>query len=243
MVDALCIYGLPRGNTRNWNRLIDNLIRPNRFDVYAHTWLEPSGGLTHHNTDSKTRTAISNVMRYWVSAQNIELKSFRVDHQRILPYGPVEAPWGPINLSHQINTLNTIIGAFELIQNRSDYENVFFCRLDTKIIRAVNFSNNFREEYDFLHFGSKGNMRFEAEDVLFGVKSKHLDIFKSIRCKHESGYYIRNGIYNIFIHEFNARGLSVKWAGDFGFQIPTIYRPFLKNNTQRLTKKLFFSLK
>lgn len=239
---AACIYGLPRGNKHVWSRLKNTLILPLSADVYVHTWRAPSGGKTHHGSDDESYKPIAALSSYWLGSNMINVRNFHVEKQFAGPVALINAPWGVVYASHQCNAWASILGSMADVDSKQ-YDWVCFTRFDCILDCRLKLDAKLLTNADLLHFGRRGQDRYEAEDVLFFIRSEHLDVLRIIRERVNKNFYTDSNIYNVIIHEFDARGLRVRAADELGLRPPKIYRkgfkPFLRRLGRRVSELLW----
>mgnify|MGYP000098580337 CR=1 FL=1 len=236
---AICIYGLPRGSKKVWNQIIKNIVIPLNADIYVHTWRGIVGGSTHHGTDSSTFKPISSLAKFWLKNPNIEIKSFKVEEQKASRIKTMETRWGKVYVSHQHNTWKTITQSCNGLDT-SQYDWICFTRFDALVESKLNNIEQIIAKYDLFHFGHKNqdDIRYDAEDVLFFLKSNFLELIPIIKKKIDKNYYAKNDIYNVILHEAQLLGLRTGWAGKYDLKLAKIYRPFFKNIFEKIKKRI-----
>lgn len=208
---AICIYGLPRGNKRVWNNIIelaDNL----NADIFLHSWIKPEGQKNHMGLDLNSGLSHSGVFKYF--HKNKRLKAILFNEQKLNKPEFLKTEYGTISYSNQINSIKSMIFSRELAINYSEsinyhYSHFLFtrldCDIDTKNLEYLNFN------HDFFHCGflNKHSKKWEWEDVFFIVKKKHILFLDEVLMKMKNFYFYEKNIRNTFIYLFEQKKLSV----------------------------------
>jgi len=210
---AVCLFGICRGDEKSWSSLFKNILEPLHADLYIHSWLAPANQNTHTNAH---QPGIDNIIKFLTSAakNGIQLRASKFEQQTLIQPEVIDAPWGKVYFSNQVNMFKSISESSKLARETKEiYDYYIFTRTDI-IFRTPIIIEALEKLNCFFHGGIFNDTKnsYECEDVFFGVSADLIQMVDLIHKNHLEMKYLSGNVYNILI----------TWASQLGAYIYNI---------------------
>jgi hypothetical protein len=195
---AVCVYGLPRGNSNTWSSLVNAVCKPLEADLFIHTWMLKEDILTHTGIPQPKRQEALKLSAFFF--QHFErTKSVIIDYQQQHTPKTITKPWGIVYWSNQINMFLSLLRVSKTCKEFGEYDAVVFTRSDIYFQEQISLQTIKDAADGMAHGGIKQkDVGVDFDDVFFIIKNRDpSDTFLSILEGYFSNYYQYNDVYNI----------------------------------------------
>ena len=206
---ALCIYGLPRGNSSVWNEIL-KLSKYYNCDVFVHSWLKPSTRTNHLGVRIDQDLAYSKFLDFFKSRECVKKIVFENQLKHKFKSNKVDND----NKSNQLNSLISMNNSIDLAIKYSltvnhSYDHFIVTRLDCDL-SALNLDLiKFKSDFSHLGYFNKAANTWEWEDVFFIMKKSSIYILVDVIEKYRKEFYFEKNIRNILLYEIEEKKLDI----------------------------------
>jgi hypothetical protein len=206
---ALCIYGLPRGNSSVWNKIF-KLSEHHNCDVFVHSWLKPSTRTNHLGVRIDQDLDYSRFLDFFKDRESVK----KIVFENQLKYKFKSNKVDNDNKSNQLNSLISMNNSIDLaisyaLANNNSYDHFIVTRLDCDLLKLDFNLFKFKSNFSHLGYFNQATNTWEWEDVFFIIKGGNTYILTEVIVKYKEEFYFEKNIRNILLYEIEENKLDI----------------------------------